>query len=48
MLFLCKLGVFMNLMLAWKLKINNIDIEFNYKLYDKLSSILHMVKSKKK
>jgi len=32
---------------AWKLKIDNNDIDFNYKLFDKLSSILHMVKSRK-
>ena len=32
---------------AWKLKINDIDIDFNYKLFDRLSSILHMVKSRK-
>ena len=32
---------------AWKLKIDDIDIDFNYKLFDRLSSILHMIKSKK-
>ena len=32
---------------AWKLKIDNVNIDFNYKLFDKLSSILHMVKSRK-
>ena len=32
---------------AWKLKIDNHEIDFNYKLYDRLSSILHMVKARK-
>jgi len=32
---------------AWKLKIDDNDIDFNYKLFDRLSSILHMVKAKK-
>jgi len=32
---------------AWNLKIDNIDVDFNYKLFDRLSSILHMIKAKK-
>ena len=32
---------------AWDLEIDGIHVDFNYKLFDRLSSILHMIKAKK-